>query len=519
MIRGKRFPAGRWAAALVTVALLTPLVAAWWPLGEPAPTSSGIAWSSLVASVLVAVSVATLATVLGLVLAVPLTLGDLRGRSLWCTLLLLPLLAPPTVWALAQVYCFGAGGLLERLLGDGWRPLASRLDAGHYLSTVLVLAQIHAPLAMLILARGLGRLHRAGLEAARLALPRRELALWILRAARPELLAAWLLTAALALGNFAVPHVMQCRLYPIEIYMRNANYLDQVGALRYSLPLVALTLLAVVALTLVERRSLYSATSTAPQTSWRFGRGAWPLVALLSLYVGITTALPIAAMVFECRSLSNFLSAVRAAAPETENMLLIAGGAALLAALAGQFVGSQLTGRGGLVFALGAMVPLGVPTLALGLAYLRFYNTSGLLDVLLLADTSLLAMLGLAARAWPFATRIAAAGHARLAPEWSEAADLGRLSFWRRWRWIRLPLVAEHAAAAAIVAFVLSAGDVEIGQLLCAPGSGTLSLRLFTFLHFGPTHVAASLALLQLIVVTVPVWIYFLLTDRWLQVV
>jgi hypothetical protein len=46
-----------------------------------------------------------------------------------------------------------------------------------------------------------------------------------------------------------------------------------------------------------------------------------------------------------------------------------------------------------------------------------------------------------------------------------------------------------------------------------------LALRLFTFLHFGPTHVAASLALLQLALATLPVCAYWLFANRHLHVV
>jgi hypothetical protein len=55
--------------------------------------------------------------------------------------------------------------------------------------------------------------------------------------------------------------------------------------------------------------------------------------------------------------------------------------------------------------------------------------------------------------------------------------------------------------------------------MLCTPGHGTLALRLFTFLHFGPTHVAASLAVLQLIIAAVPLLLYFIWSNRHLKIV
>ena len=524
----RRWPPRRWpslgvmAAMCVAGFFLLPLATAWpWALVQ-SPTESipiPVDWRSLTASLVVSALAATLAVALGAAFAAGLTLTDLPGRSLLATALLAPFLAPPTVWALGQVYCYGAGGLLERWLGDGARPLLNRWNTGQYAATSLVLAQIHAPLAMLLIVRGLRGLHQAGLEAARLSLTPWQLARWMMRGLRLELAAAWLLALALGLGNFAVPHVLQCKLYTVEIYMRNANYLDQVGALAYSTPLLLMALIAAGLVGLMDRRASFALGTAGGQQASLLGSQRWLVLSLLAGYLTAVGLLPLAALIYECRSLTNFMAALKAAAPEMENTLLISAAAAGLAMLGGAVVGVTAARSRWLALESVSVAQLGVPTLVLGLCWLWFYNRSGALDALGLADTSLLVVLGLSARAWPFTTRLASLGARRQAPAWHEAALLGRLSFWRRWRWIDLPLLGEHLAAAAVVAFVLSAGDVELSQMLCAPGSGTLALRLFTFLHFGPAHVAASLALIQLMVSLVPVLAYFLWTDRSLEVV
>jgi ABC-type Fe3+ transport system permease subunit len=166
-----------------------------------------------------------------------------------------------------------------------------------------------------------------------------------------------------------------------------------------------------------------------------------------------------------------------------------------------------------------AIVPLGVPALIVALAYSRFYNRTWPIDLAAVGDTSLLVVLGLTARSWPFVTRLIADGQRRVSPEWREAAQLAGMTTTQRGRWIIGPLLADHALAGALVAYILVAGDVEISQMLCAPGSGTLALRLFTFLHFGPVHVAASLALVELALTVLPVLAYFLFTQRLLKVV
>ena len=511
-------------AVLVIVVLLAPLVWVCLPGGTaatgPSPAIPKMPWTTLGASLAVAIAAAALAVVVGGALAALLVLTDFPGRSLWATVALLPFVCPPMVWALGQVYCYAPGGLMERWCGGPWRAVQACSDRGHYAVTTLVLAQIHAPLAMLIIGRGLGRLHHAGLESARLLLSPLGMVRWTAGAVRQEAAAALLLAMALSLGNFAVPHVLQCRLYTMEIYLRMTNYLDHAGALWTCVPLVAATALAAAGIALAERRARYvTAWQTAPPAPIRLGRKAWPLGGLLILYLVASGLLPVAAMVYECRSPVHFLEAARAAAEETENTLWIGAAASGVAALAGLAVGIWVAARARLAIDVLAIVPIGLPAMLLGLAYLRFYNRTWPVDLTALGNTSALVVLALAARGWPFVTRAVANGRRRIAPEWCEAARLGGLRRLGRWRWITGPLLADPVAVGAAVAFILAVGDVQITQMLSAPGSGTLALRLFTFLHFGPTHVAASLALLQLTIAVAPLMLYFLLTNRRFEIV
>jgi iron(III) transport system permease protein len=521
---------------LVVVVLLAPVVLAWLPHGAATAREAGpsppVPWTPLVASLAVAAAAAVLAVIVGGALAALLVLTDFPGRPFWATVALLPFVCPPMVWAIGQVYCYGPGGLVERWCGSAWRAVQACSDPGHYAVTTLVLAQIHAPLAMLIVGRGLRQIHTAGLESARLFLSRRAMIGWTARAVRPEAAAALLLSMALSLGNFAVPHVLQCRLYTMEIYVQMANYLDHAAAMWTSLPLVGAAVLAAAGMAIAERRARYvSAEPSPPPVPIRLGWKVWPAGGLLMLYLGLSGALPLAAMVYECQSPGCFFDAVSAAAVETQNTLWIGAAAAGVAALAGLAVGVWAATRARLAIDVLAIIPIGLPPMLLGLAYLRFYNRTWPVNLAVLGSSSALVILALAARGWPFVTRAVAAGRRRIAPEWHEAARLGlpagggsqNSHRWAgtlaRWRWITLPLLADSLAVGAVVAFILAVGDVQITQMLCVPGTGTLALRLFTFLHFGPTHVAASLALLQLSLCAVPLLVYFLVTSRWLQIV
>ena len=474
----------------------------------------------LAASLAVATAAALLAVGVGASLAAALSLTDLPGRSFWATLLLLPFLAPGVVWTLGQTYCYGAGGLLEQWIGDGARPWLAWLDRGGYAGATLVLAEIHAPLAMLIVSRGMHGLQQSGFESARLHFSAAGLARWTVGAVRQELAAALLLTFAPHPGQLYRASRVAVSLVPD----RSLLAVDQLFGQRRRHPRRDGARPAESRGDDVVRRRPAAAAvcqrgrcaGFAEDRTWR---DRWLLAAALAAYVALTAGLPVAAMIQQCRSAGDFVAALRNAWPETENTLRTALAAAALAVLGGMIVSECLARRPRFWMEALAILPVGVPALVLGMAYSQFYNRTWPVDLAVLGDSSALLALGLAARGWPFATRLLTAGRRRIAPEWEEAAQLARLGRFARWRWLRGPLLSDQAAAATVLTFVLATGEVEISQMLCAPGEGTLALRLFTFLHFGPTHVAASLALLQLALATLPVFAYWLFTNRHLHVV
>jgi len=514
----------RTIAGLTVVALLlTPLCVMWGSaaqVGGPAELSSPPSdWSRLAISVAVAGGAAVLAVLLGGVLASLFCLTDLPGVSFWATVALIPFVCPHTVWALAQVYCFGPGGIVERQWGDGLRAWLDMCNQGHHAATLLVLAQVHAPLAMLVIWHGAARLHHAGWEAAALFLtPTRRLR-WLIGALQAELAGAACLVFAMSLGNFAIPHVLQSRLYIIDLYMRATNYLDQAGAARAALPLVVICLLAVSVVIVIDQRHPQPRGAVARHWRVPLGRAARPLMILLLLFHSLTIGLPLAALVVECRSWALLVENVREAAPETVHTLRLGLLAAVVALAAGLAVRAAPAGTVSIACRALAFVTLGIPALLVGLAYLQTASFLSGAGWEVLRRAGLVLVLGLAFRAWPFTTRSLTATARLASPAWREAAELSGLSSWQRWRWISLPWNLDALLTGAVIAYVVAAGEVEICQMLCEPGQGTLSLRLFTFLHFGPTHVAASLALLELLVTCLPVLIYFLLTDRCLRVV
>jgi iron(III) transport system permease protein len=511
----------RWLPPVVLLVLAGPLFAAWLPGGRaasPRPdgfvqTTEGmqISWPSLAASLAVAAAAASLAVCAGGCLAWLLAASDLPGRHAWASVLVVPFVCPGIVWAMAQVYCYGQGGLAHRWLGGAWPAWPEVLCRGRYAACAFVLAQVLVPVPMLLGMEGVRRLSAAAILAARLIPCRLRRFAWYGGAIRQELAGAWLLCLALGLGNFAIPHVLQCRLYTIEVYMRQTNYLDPAGAAGQAVLLVGPALATAVWLAWLERGREYATLeqlATGPVLV--FGRGRYLALAGVAAYTLLVAGLPIGALAAECRSPAHFFSAVREAMVETHTTLWIAG----LAGVSGLVLAAAATWGGGWRMCVAASVLLAIPPLVVGMSYARFFNRLWPLDSGVVTASAAPLVLALALRGWPFGVRILAAARGRLAPQWFQAAGLAGLTGWQRMRRVTLPLLATPAVTAGLATYMLAVGEVEITQALAVPGSGTLALRLFTFLHFGPTYVAASLALLLLVLAVAPLAMFWMLWGR-----
>lgn len=507
------------------MAALASGVLVWWLITSWASTepraASPFSGHTLWASVAVAAGSALLALVVGFFLAVLYSLTDFPLAFWWGTCAMVPFVCPPTVWALAQSYCYGPSGTLEQLLGDPWRPGLDWLNRGQYLPTIVVLAQIHVPIVFVLLSRGLSRLPRGGFEAACFYLPGWRRVTWVLGASQRELASAWLLAFALAVGNFAVPHVLQCRLFVIDVYSRMTNYLDPAGATRS-----AFWLLLVAAVAAIGAGCLLpeSKAVPGPQRTYRLklGRGVWPCAVILSGYLGLTVVVPWLALLSRIRSWDRFVQAMVDAAPETGNSLQAGLGAGACVVVVCCLLASAVPRRSPTVrgsISLVTTAALAVPPILIGLLVAWSVRSTEVIQDWLPASSRWPLLIGLVARGWPFAIRILDEGRRQSAPEWWEAARLGGLRGWRRRWWLDGPLAVPDLAAGVVLVFALAVSDVEITQMLCPAGGGTLALRLFTFLHFGPVHIIASLALMQGVLALAPVLVYCLLREQLLRLV
>jgi putative spermidine/putrescine transport system permease protein len=152
----------------------------------------------------------------------------------------------------------------------------------------------------------------------------------------------------------------------------------------------------------------------------------------------------------------------------------------------------KFIGRTGLLALF--QTPFTVPTVVLGIAFLRFFTDVGLGGTLVALLVSHIVVVA------PFALRILVStmNGLDLTVE-RAAASLGANSF-TTFRRIVLPAVLPGVVSSWILAFITSFDELTMTSFVAAPGTTTLPLRLFLYIqdNIDPLIAAASASLIAI---------------------
>jgi len=111
----------------------------------------------------------------------------------------------------------------------------------------------------------------------------------------------------------------------------------------------------------------------------------------------------------------------------------------------------------------------------------------------------------------PIASLVLAAGFASVSDGLLDAARADGAGWWGRLLLVGLPLNVPMAAAAWLIVFALSVGELAATVLVMPPGTPTLTIRLFALLHYGIEDRVAAVSLVLLagvsLVAALAVWL------------
>lgn len=498
--------------ALFTIAPVAVLLAAACGIGDgaksPLPLAGILAgsrqWELLVATVGMAAGAALVSAALGIITAAALAFARPPWRRPLTAALVLPLLLPPYISAIAFADILGGHGLLRYGLDAAAQgaPIASIYSAA---GVILVLGLCHFPIVTFLGAAMLARYDTRLEDPARLVAGR----LRIVRAITlPLLMPAFLTGTAvvfiLALTDFAVPSLLQVNVYTVEIYSRFSAAYDIGGAAAMAVPLLALGLAAYALLRYSGRtaRLRYHALPPRnPGAPRRRKTSPWHAAAMTASIIAVMAAagFPLAVLLWRSMPAASYGEVWRTARQE------LAAGIALAAITA--------TGLTALAFAMAALgrmrrrtaraYPLAiVPFLAsgpvAGVALILLWNHAG--PPAAIYDTPAILIVAGITRYLFFAWIAATAALAAIPAAADEAAAANGIPWQRRLLGIHLPLSLPALAAIWGLGFVLALRDLDTAVLVAPPGWTPLSVRLFGLMHYGPSSFVAALSVITVLV-------------------
>ena len=352
-------------------------------------------------------------------------------------------------------------------------------------------------------------------EAAHLLQPStRALTKIILPLAAPLLLAGGGLLFLLSLVDYGIPSIFQVNVFALDIFADFSIHGQPGRAVLVAIPLLAATAAAII----FSQSRLRSAALDPPRHQPRSAYAdAWPtwlrtLVNGAQVMMLLAVAVPAVSLVSQIGSWAKLTAAVSAAAGEISYSFQVALLAALLslplatAAAHGALQDKWMTissdrrtpPRLGVWMSkawwLAITIPMALPGPLVGIGLIGLWNHPSV-AALGIYGSRFMPVLAALARYTPLAALVMIATLRRLNPELIDAARLLQASPIRRWLLIRLPLLAHGLLAAASVVFCLTLGELSATLMIAAPGSPTLTMRIYNYLHYGASSTVAGLTL------------------------
>ncbi|HEY7666019.1 MAG TPA: iron ABC transporter permease [Xanthobacteraceae bacterium] len=473
-----------------------------------------------------------LAFALGFGLAWLIERTDLPGREVWFSLVLLPLLVPTPVLAIAWIFLMGPNaGWLNLVLRAAF-DLQGEGPINVFTMGGLILCQALAstPFVFLLLGATLRAMDPALEEAsgASGASPWTTFRRVTLPVLLPGVLAPLVLVTLITAEQFELPLIIglpaKINVFSYRIYfeLNPLSSLPNYGAAAaLSLPFVVLGMLLLILYNrLIARAESFATMTGRGYRQRRLALGAWrlPALVLLTLYVALAAALPAAVLLWT--SLFGYTLPLSATAADfsleayrqlfanrafwlgLRNTFLVAIASALIVTVLGMLLGwiisrSQIRLRHALDFV--SVLSVGIPAVIAGLGVMLFYlslpiGVYGTVAILIIAYSYRFAT----------TTRLARAGFLQIHKELEEASAASGARWLATMRRVLVPLMLPALAAGFILLFIVGVREFTIPLVLYSPDNVVLSVLLWQLFQSGQPAASAALASI-IIAVVLPV--------------
>jgi iron(III) transport system permease protein len=484
-------------------------------LGDP------VVWRATKNTIVVGLGGTAFAVILGVIVALVVTLSDIRMTQTLVLCFVTPLMIAPQVTALAWLQLFGPSSALLHFFGIA-PPLGTPNPLYSAGGIVLLLGIQYSPLVFLIVRAGLRRLPRELLEAAKAsgAGPFRVIGTIVLPLMTPVVVGAAALTFVSCVGNFGIPAFLgipaNYLVLPTLIFQRLAGggpaVLADVAFLSVIIGVIAMA--GIVLQDYFSRRRDFRIT-TASLSTEPYALGAWrvPVEVLMWVLMLIILVLPLCGLVMtslvrgygvmltaDSMTFENYVFVLTEHAASRRafvNSFGLSIAAAVFAVLVAVPIGYVIAwGKAKWIKWLNFSVelPYALPGVVLAIACLLLFLKPLPVVGLQLYNTIWIILFAYLARFLVLTVRPTVNAYTQVDRSLEEAAEVAGAGLFTRIRTIVFPLVAPAAIAGGLLVFMIALSELTVSALLWSSGAETLGVVIFSFEQGGDSKYASALS-------------------------
>jgi iron(III) transport system permease protein len=506
---------------------------------------TGAQGESMLGSIFISILSVITSGIAGVCLAVLLSRWDFPLRKVCQVLVLVPIALPPLMGVEAFVLLYGIGGTFPQLLANLFHTKQAAFAVDGMTGVLVVHTLTMYPYFYLTVAAALEQSDDS-LEEAAYSLGASKFQTWmrvLLPVLTPAMVAGALLTFMSSMSSYTAPllfHVDGVMTQQIVIAKLNG----QMGlASVISVMLGAISIAFLILLRAYEQRTHYATQSKGgARRRKRVTSRLWQAVIFgissISTIVLILPILMIFVLAFSVNgswrtaplpsqyTLQNFVSLARNpqsldAIKNSLEMSAIAVAGAIVLGLCAAYVITRMRFRGKAVLDVAMMLPWALPGTVVAINLITaFANPSVFAFGKVLVGSFAIVPLAYFVRFTPLVFRSTAASLTQLDESIEEAARSLGATWWTTFRIIVLPLLYRGIVAGALLAFVNGIGEFVATILLYTPQYRPLSIAINDELYYANYGTAASLGVIQVVLVLIVVMIMRRTEDRdhWLKV-
>jgi len=313
----------------------------------------------------------------------------------------------------------------------------------------------------------------------------------------PALGAAFGFLFLVCCSDYSVPSLFGADVYALDIFAQFSASGSPSLAFLYALPLM-LVMVAVIITCRSGIRTLAQTPdwlSAREGTALRFPRPFVMLQVLACVVILVQISVLFSGLLWTTGSISTFTHSVMVAQAELGYSLLIAAGVILISLPLSLAAAHELRRpglRGGIAWFL-VLLPLAMPASLTGIGLILFWNLQG---PVFLYPGILMPVLAGVARFAPFAAIILFVQLRFIDPVLFDAAAIFSTSTLKTWVEIRLPLYAPGLFVSGGILAALTLAELGATLIVAPPGYGTITMRIYNYLHYGAAAEVAGLCLM-----------------------